>query len=169
MKLYSKILDAIQAIFKWVIIFAMAAFTIIIIVSVFYRYVLTDPITWAEQAARFLFVWVIMLGIPVYYRMRLATNFDLVVEKIPPVPRKIIAIIMDVMVGLFAVYYGYSGLSYTITAGRSIFQGLGLPSGCIYISEVVCSAYLLLCVIETVINQVEALVYGKSELKGGKA
>lgn len=153
MKYYSKFLDIIQLIFKWVITIAMLAFTTIIIVSVFCRYVLQNSLTWAEQISRFLFVWVIMLGIPIIYRDKLATNLDLVTEHFPPVVQQIVAIVMDILVGVFAVYYGYGGLRYTLKAGANIFQGLNIPSGYIYASEVACGGVLLLCVIESVINR----------------
>lgn len=154
MKYYSKFLDVIQKIYKCAMIAAMAVFSAVIIASVFWRYFLQNPITWAEQLSRFLFVWTIMLGIPVYYRMGLATYLDLIVEKFPPMLKKIISILMDVFVGFFAVYYGYSSFKYIAQAGHSIFQGLGIPSGFVYASELACSLYLFLCVIEAVILKI---------------
>lgn len=163
MKYYSKFLDIAQLVFKWVIVVMMAAFVGIIYVSVFFRYLLTMPITWSEQAARFLFVWTIMLGIPMYYRSKLATNFDLVVEKLPANIKAVVSIVMDVLVGFFACYYGYAGLKYTIKAGSSIFQGLNIPTGAIYISEVVCGVFLALCVIEAVITKLSDLIKGSGK------
>jgi len=166
-KYYSDFLDIIQVIFKWLIIAMMAAFVSIIIISVFFRYVLTNPITWSEQAARFLFVWTIMLGIPMYYRSKLATNFDLIVEKFPYLLKTIVSIVMDLTAGFFACYYGYAGLKYSIQAGNTIFQGLNIPTGTIYVSEVVCGAVLLLCVIESVILKTRALIgnNGRKEME----
>lgn len=164
MKHYSKFLDIIQSVFKWLIVAMMAAFVTIIIVAVFFRYVLVKPITWSEQAARFFFVWTIMIGIPMFYRTKLATNFDLLVEKLPFALKSVISILMDILVGFFACYYGYAGLKYTMKAGATIFQGLNIPTGSIYISEVVCGAVLLLCVIESVICKTAALINaGKGE------
>ena len=165
MKNYSKILDIIQQIYKWIIIFAMAVFSVVIIASVFWRYFLRNPFTWAEQLSRFLFVWTIMLGIPVYYRVGLATYLDLLVEKFPTTLKQIVSIAMDILVGFFAVYYGYSGLLYVTQSGSSIFQGLGIPSGCVYASELACSAYLILCVIESVIKKISR--FGNTNLLGG--
>lgn len=166
MKYYSRFLDFVQLIFKWLVIAMMASFVGIIIVSVFFRYVLIKPITWSEQAARFLFVWTIMLGIPMYYRSKLATNFDLVVEKLPPGLRAFISILMDLMVGFFACFYGYAGLKYTMKAGATIFQGLNIPTGAIYISEVVCGGVLLLCVLESVYTKLHALIRGGKGAEG---
>ncbi len=167
MKYYSKFLDIVQLVCKWLVIAMMAGFVTIVIVAVFFRYVLVDPITWSEQAARFLFVWTIMLGIPMYYRSKLATNFDLITEKFPPAIKDVTGIVMDIMVGFFACYYGYAGLKYTVKAGKTIFQGLDIPTGAIYISEVVCGSLLLLCVIEAVCGKLSKF-FGSGKRKEGK-
>lgn len=160
MKVFSKILDIIQVVFKWIMITAMFIFTAVIIVSVFCRYVLSNSLTWAEQVSRFLFVWMIMLGIPILYRTKLATNLDLVIERFPPTLQAITAIVMDVIVGAFAVYFGYGGLRYTIKAGANIFQGLNIPTGFIYASEIACGAMLFLCTVESIVNRVICLING---------
>lgn len=154
MKYYSKMLDCIQFVCKWLMIISMFFFSLIIIISVFCRYVLQNSLTWAEQVSRFLFVWVIMMGIPIIYREKIATTLDLVTEHFPPVVQKLVAILMDVMVGGFAAFYGYAGLRYTLKAGANIFQGLNIPAGYIYASEVICGAFLLLCAIESVIKRI---------------
>ncbi len=158
MKVFSKILDIIQVVFKWIMIAAMFIFTVVIIVSVFCRYVLANSLTWSEQVSRFLFVWMIMLGIPILYRTKLATNLDLVIEHFPPVLQAVTAIVMDLIVGAFAVYFGYGGLRYTIKAGANIFQGLNIPTGYIYASEIACGGMLLLCAIESAVYRVIHLV-----------
>jgi TRAP-type C4-dicarboxylate transport system permease small subunit len=169
LKVFSKVLDFVQAVFKWIIIVAMFTFTVVIIVSVFCRYVLENSLTWSEQVSRFLFVWVIMLGIPILYRTKLATNLDLVVEHFPPKLQAVTAIAMDIIVGILAVYYGYGGLRYTLKAGANIFQGLNIPTAYIYISEVACGAMLLLCTIESVIYRVIDLVRGGAGKEAGEA
>ena len=166
MKYYSKMLDAIQFVCKWLMIIAMFLFTTVIIVSVFCRYVLQNSLTWAEQVSRFLFVWVIMMGIPIIYREKIATNLDLVTEHFPPIVQKLVAILMDALVGGFAAFYGYAGLRYTLKAGKNIFQGLNIPAGYIYASEVVCGAFLLLCAIESMLKRIIELKKSRIGARG---
>ena len=161
MQLYSKFLDIIQKIYKILMIIAMAVLTVTIIASVIWRYVLENPIVWAEQLSRFMFVWAIMLGIPIYYREGLATCLDLLVEKI-------VNIVMNICVGLFGVFYGYASWLYIVQSGATKFQGLGCPSGVVYASELVCSVFLVLCVIETVIKKVIDFSAEKTIKKGGE-
>lgn len=166
MKKYSKVLDVIQKIYKLLMIVFMAVLTATIIVSVFWRYVLDNPIVWTEQLARFMFVWAIMLGIPVYYRNGLATYLDLVVEKFPEKAKKLVSIIMDACVGLFGLFYGYASFLYIAQSGSTKFQGLGCPSSFVYASELACSFFLVLCAVESIIKKSAEL---KSSEKGGNA
>lgn len=154
MRVYSKFLDIIQKIYKVFMVAAMAVLTVTIIASVIWRYVLGDPIVWAEQLSRFMFVWAIMLGIPIYYREGLATCLDLLVEKFSGGLKKIVNIAMNVCVGLFAAFYGYASCLYIVQSGSTKFQGLGCPSGVVYASELACSIFLFLCVVETVAGKV---------------
>ncbi len=164
MRKYSKLLDIVQKIYKVLIIIAMAILSVTIIVSVFWRYVLDNPIVWTEQLARFMFVWAIMLGIPVYYRNGLATYLDLVVDKLAEKTRKIVSIAMDACVGLFGIFYGYASLIYIIQSGSTKFQGLGCPSGVVYASELACSIFLVMCAVEFILKKIKDL---KSAEKGG--
>lgn len=166
MQLYSKFLDIIQKIYKILMIIAMAVLTVTIIASVIWRYVLENPIVWAEQLSRFMFVWAIMFGIPIYYREGLATCLDLLVEKFPDGLEKIVNIVMNICVGLFGVFYGYASWLYIVQSGATKFQGLGCPSGVVYASELVCSVFLVLCVIETVIKKVIDFSAEKTIKKG---
>ena len=40
----------------------MGAMGVIAFMAVFYRFILHDPITWSEEAARYMMVWVTFLG-----------------------------------------------------------------------------------------------------------
>lgn len=166
MKYYSKALDWMQTVFKWAMIASMFTFTVVIIVSVFYRYVLENSLTWSEQVARFLFVWVIMMGVPVIYRDKTATYLDLLVDLFPPVPKQITAIVMDVLIAVFGGFYAYCGLRYTLKAGATIFQGLNIPSGYIYASEVVCGVAVVLVAIESIYYRSKTLA---GTIKGKEA
>lgn len=61
---------------------------------------------------------------------------------------------MNVCVGLFAAFYGYASCLYIVQSGSTKFQGLGCPSGVVYASELACSIFLFLCVVETVAGKV---------------
>ena len=76
-------LDKLDAVSRWVIIAAMAAMTILIVTQVFFRYMLSNSIDWAEESARITFVWAIFLAIPHGIRRGIHVGIDVVVNLLP--------------------------------------------------------------------------------------
>ena len=79
-----RILDFIEKVIKHLLIITLTAFTAIVVMQVVARYLLNSPLTWSEQVARYLFIWMIMLGTPLLFRMKGHIVFDLLFNKLPP-------------------------------------------------------------------------------------
>ena len=54
--------DWINRVAQYVGFVQLSLMTFVIILQVFYRYVLGSSLSWSEESARFLFIWVVMLG-----------------------------------------------------------------------------------------------------------
>ncbi len=76
-------LSFIDKILKKVLVALMAAMVIIVSWQVFSRYVLNDPSSVTEEIARFLLMWISLLGASYAYRTRMHLGLDLLVEKMP--------------------------------------------------------------------------------------
>ena len=46
----------------WVVSLSLIALVVVVFLQVFYRYIFAAPITWSEEMARFIFVWIALLG-----------------------------------------------------------------------------------------------------------
>ena len=55
--------ERIGKIFKHFVVAAFCAIVVVTLVQVFMRYVLSSPLTWAEELSRYIFVWAIMVSI----------------------------------------------------------------------------------------------------------
>lgn len=53
---------------RWLAISLVAVIAIIVIASVFWRYVLNDSLSWSEDVAKFLMVWLAFIGAPLGFR-----------------------------------------------------------------------------------------------------
>ena len=90
----------------------MGAFTILILVQVSSRYIFNNTVTWSEQAARYLFIWMIFLGMPVLYRHGEHVGFTMVVERFPKKLQHTIRIVIHLLVLLFCVFWLTSAAGY---------------------------------------------------------
>ena len=60
--------DALLWLCRWSAISLVAAIAVIVIASVIMRYVFNNSISWSEDAAKFLMVWLAFLGAPLGFR-----------------------------------------------------------------------------------------------------
>lgn len=53
------------------------------LLAVFYRYVLNDPIQWAEEASRYILIWMTLIGASVAIKERRHVNLTSIVDRLP--------------------------------------------------------------------------------------
>jgi TRAP-type C4-dicarboxylate transport system permease small subunit len=113
----------------------MASFVIIILTAVFFRYVLNDSLTWGEQVARYLFIWMIMLGMPILYHEKANVSFDMLLTKFPPEIRKVIGVVLDVLVIGFGIFMSVQAFAYIGKVGGNVLEGLGIPQWMVIVAQ----------------------------------
>lgn len=156
-----KVLDFIMMIIKKIVVVILIIFTIIIVMQVVARYVLHSPLTWSEQVARYLFIWMIMLGTPISFRMKAHIAFDLLVKKFPHSLQKIIGNINLVLITVFSAYYFVQSLNLCLRSGKTIAAGIEIPMNYIYSAQPVCAALLFIVCLEMLIDRITYFRTGK--------
>lgn len=162
-----KIFDGLEKTLRVICYVLFAAFHIMVFIQVFTRYVLGNSLAWTEQAARYLFLWMIMLFVPVVTRGMDNLSFDVILGKLPAKVKDITLMVSDSLIGLFAGYWCYwSYMLCTLSRGR-MFQGLHIPKNWVYAAQPVGAFLLCIFSAEIVINRIKA--YRKKYGKGKEA
>jgi TRAP-type C4-dicarboxylate transport system permease small subunit len=60
--------EAVLLIVKWLLFLTTGAMVASVLLAVFFRYVLVDPLTWTEEFSRYMMVWSASLGMAVAFR-----------------------------------------------------------------------------------------------------
>lgn len=81
-----------------------------VLLQVFFRYVLNDPLTWSEELARYLFIWCAFLGWILASRRHSHLAMSFVVERLPSRAQAAIAIAIEAATIAFAWVLGTRGL-----------------------------------------------------------
>ena len=116
-----------------------------VVLQIFSRYVLGNSFTWTEQAARYLFIWMIMIGCPVMFHHKIFIAFDLIFMVLPKIVQFVIDIIIKVASMAFACYYFYWSLQLVIqTMGRHT-SGFEVPFWALYGAQPVFCVLLFIC------------------------
>jgi TRAP-type C4-dicarboxylate transport system permease small subunit len=114
----------------------LAILTFVVFYSVLLRYAFKSPLAWSEEIARYLFIWLIFLGISVAEQYGEHFKIELFIEMVPPKVRIVIEIVLNSLI-FYALYIlfreginyynqGKGGLS-TITQMPLSYVYLALP------------------------------------------
>ena len=139
-----KTFDNLEKVVEWIMIALVITFTILAGVQVVSRYVFNNSITWSEQAARYMFVWLVMLGLPILYRHGEHVGFTMVAEALPEKAQLALKVLIHVLVIVFAVLWLKLGIDYCAQLNGKKMVGLGLPQVYVYASQVASAVLLIL-------------------------
>lgn len=87
----------------------MSAMTILIFVQVIMRKVFSNSLSWSEELARYLFIWLIYLGISYGSKIMKHLKIDAGLRLFPERMRPYIVILGDILFLLFAIYIMITG------------------------------------------------------------
>lgn len=140
-------LKAARLVWRWgtetVVAFLMAVMVGTIILQVFYRFVLGDPLSWSEELARYAFVWITFLGAAVAYRHGAHIAIETVVALLPRRGREALAWVVDaLMVGALVVLL-VQGLAIVEVNSNVEATMLEIPMSWVYGSVPVSAAIML--------------------------
>ncbi len=152
-----KLVDGVVRMLRVTCVVLMATFVVIVLTAVFFRYVVNDSLTWGEQVARYLFIWMIMLGMPILYHEKANVSFDMLAAKLPAGSRRIIGVVLDVLVAAFGVYMSVQAFAYIDRTGGNILEGLGIPQWMVIVAQPVGGLLLVLVALQSAALAVASL------------
>jgi TRAP-type C4-dicarboxylate transport system permease small subunit len=83
--------------------FLLILVTVVVTWQVFSRYVLNDPSSFTEELARFLLIWITLLGCVMAYRHNHHLGLDMVYSQAKGAYRKAMYFVIHGSVGIFAL------------------------------------------------------------------
>lgn len=118
-----KLIDAVT---RNVLVFLMSMLVVVVVWQVFSRYILNAPSTFTDELARFLLIWVSLLGAAYYSGKNLHIAINVLPSRLSPPNRKKLNIFIHLIVITFVlfvfvigggmlVYYTYTYLQLTPT------------------------------------------------------
>lgn len=113
----------------------MAALVVDVVWQVVTRFLLAQPSSFTDELARFLLIWVGLLGSAYAVGQRLHLAIDLISDRLNPRRRQVLGIVIESVVLSFALGVlligGWKLVSLTLLLGQTS-AALGLPLGYVY-------------------------------------
>lgn len=115
-----KVLDAVLALMLLMLVAT-------IVYQVFGRYVLNHAPRWSEELARFLMVWIALLGSAAVLRQNGHITVSVLVDALPPRARQIALAMRDAAVLLVVYILVAYGLDFALLFGRQLSPSFEVP------------------------------------------
>jgi len=143
---------------------AVALLVLDVVWGVFTRYVMNEQAKWTEELARFLLVWISLLGGAVAFGTKGHLGVDFFVARFHPDARKLMAVIAHLIVLFFAVSIFLIGGSRIVSDALAMQQmtpALGWKMGHVYLALPIAGIFMVLFTVE---NLLETLSTPAAEL-----
>jgi len=130
-----KVIDAIDYVLTRFLILLMALIVLAVTWQVFTRFIIKDPSSFTEELARFLLIWIGVLGASYALRTRSHLGIDLITERVGPRGKIILQIIVYALIIVFAtavmIVGGIQLVELTFTLQQTS-AALGVKMGYVY-------------------------------------
>jgi len=106
-------------------------------------------LSWIEELIRYMFVWIVFLGIGIVYKSKEHAQVEILLHYMPERLKGKLQVLIEVInsaVFLFLILYGWSILKFT---SQQLSPSMGLNMTLIYGSVLVCS---LICLLHSFVN-----------------
>ena len=144
---------------EFFIIPLMFAMSIIIFIQVIMRYVFQNSLTWSEELARYMFVWLGYFSVSFTARRGKHIRIDAAINLYPKKIRPYIEILSEIIVLAFSIFIAITGVTVfqKITWSGQISPAIGLPMQFVYAAPLVGFVLTAIRQIECIIKRIKNL------------
>jgi len=126
-RLAGRVLEFLDEVIGGLATLCLASLILIVFANVVGRYVFNHSLTWGAEAAQWLFIYIIFLAIPLAHRARMHLSITFLVDRLPPIPRRLLAVLAEVIVAYTTLMLLLGGRDLMAAIGGTNHV-LGLPA-----------------------------------------
>jgi len=152
---------------EFVVSLSFGTMVIIIFMQVIFRYLLKQSLSWSEELATFIFIWLTFIGASVATKERSHINVTMLVDSIKSAQTKknilIVANILCIAFLSVVTFYGFKMAGQLLALGKNSAAMPFLKIGLIYFAIPIGGLFMILHLIEISIG----IYKGDIEIEGG--
>jgi len=152
----------------WVSIAVGAVLAINMIVAVFFRYVLSSPIFWADELSLYLFCWATFLGASLAVKRSDMAAVTFLLNRLSERGRILGSLVIQLSILFFAVVMGYYSTVWIMSPSvmNLLSPALSMKMWKLYLIVPISMLCMAIFTVEHMVHQLQAFFSGK---KGGAA
>ena len=133
------------------LILLVSVMTVVVFLQVVYRYALTQPLYWSEEVARYLFVWISIVGAALGLQKRGHFGLDLFYRMLPDKGRRFLEFIIYLLMGVVVLVILVQGISLVQKTSLQESPAMGISMGwayaCLPVGAALMAIHLLVIII----------------------
>lgn len=136
MRLFSRMKHAVDRVIAAFSVAVMIALVVCVVWQVFSRYVLNQPSTLTDELARFLMIWVGLLGAAYTVGAQRHLSIDLLAMSINPRKQKLLGVVVNLLIFVFSgavIVTGGLKLIAKTLATAQVSAAMQIPMGYVYV------------------------------------
>ena len=154
---YDRLLEWIRIIVKYVMLVMATAIFIIILFTVFSRYLFNYVLSWSEEVPRYLLVWIGFLGAALAVDCKDHIGFDYLFNKLPARAREIMTLLLNLGIALIGLIMLVYGIDFVKQFGADWMESIPYTNVWFYTALPISGALILLFVIRQELEGILAL------------
>lgn len=115
-----------------ILISLVAVMTVVVFLQVVYRYVLMQPLHWSEELARYLFVWLSILGAALGLQKRGHFGLDVFFRMLPMGGKRVFGLLIPLLIGFVVVVILIQGITLVQKTILQESPAMGISMGWAY-------------------------------------
>ena len=143
----------------WFMVIGITAMGVIMAMEVFFRLFLS-ALTWSEELAKYIFVWVVFIGMSYGIGKGLHIRLEILEEKLPVNAVKILSVVCDVL--CIVIFAGLFQPSLEYLTFQCTQKAATIPAHMGYVAAVM-PVSLVLCIIRMALDIVKLMKGGNAE------
>jgi TRAP-type C4-dicarboxylate transport system permease small subunit len=157
---------AIDKFLEYLLVLVFSVLVIDVLWQVFSRFILSDPSSFTDELARFLLIWLSVLGAAYVTGQRLHLSIDLISNKLNEKQLLIVDLLIQCFILVFVIsvfLIGGTRLVYVTLYLEQTSAALGLPIGYVYAVIPLSGVIMIFYSLQFLIEDFEKLIHSKTK------
>lgn len=149
---------------EYLVITTFTLVLFVVLLQIVTREVFRTPISWSEESARFLYLWMVFLGISMITKKRKNICIEIIQNLFKNKGRIVYDIIVSAITLIMSCYLFYYFIEYVEFSMGVRTTALQIQYGFVYLCAPI---GMLLCIIrcvQLIVSDIKALIHGKCEV-----
>jgi C4-dicarboxylate transporter, DctQ subunit len=140
----NRLSNALHEVEKWFLIVAGAAMSVIVLLQVFFRFVIYVPFPWSEESARYIMIWMAMVGAATAMRYGRHIGVTVLIERLPQRVSRFLSPFIDLSMVVFLAVMAKEGFRLAVKNAAQYSPAMNLPMLIPYLAIPVGAALMIL-------------------------